>query len=90
MAAPKSSKAVGAERKKVSAATAKKYSLERERQMAVIEALSQSTPGAFAKKAQILLTLRWSKADWPARGSILRTVNWLLRLEQHRSTAPLD
>ena len=44
-----------------------------------------SPPGGFLDKAQTLLTRDWSKATWRSRESILRTVDWLLRMEQqHR------
>jgi hypothetical protein len=40
-----------------------------------------SRPAGFVRKAETLLTSGWSKATWRSRESILRTVDWLLRME---------
>jgi hypothetical protein len=88
-AVAESARGVVAAHRNVSAAKAREFSLERERHLAVIQAriINGHDPGVFAKKAQTLLTMSWSKADWPARKSILRTVHWLLRLERHSKTS---
>jgi hypothetical protein len=60
---------------------------QREQRMAEINALLRQrvVAGSFVDKAQTLLTNSWSKATWRSRASILRTVDWLLHLEQaHR------
>jgi hypothetical protein len=55
----------------------------RMRQIAAIRA-DRSTTTGFADKAQTLLTRDWAKASWRSRSQILRTVDWLLRLERTR------
>ncbi len=45
--------------------------------------------GASSKlidNAQQLLTRWWSTADWKSRGELLKTAEWLVRLETRRST----
>ena len=43
-----------------------------------------AAPGSFSDKAKTLLTNGWSRSSWKAREDILRTVDWLLRLEHRR------
>ena len=37
-------------------------------------------------KAQELLTRWWSRADWSGRAELLKAAEWLIRLEQRRSS----
>ena len=47
-------------------------------------------PGSFVEKAITLLTYDWSRATWRSRDGILRTVDWLLRMERvRRSRLPV-
>jgi len=39
---------------------------------------------AFVANAHQLLTRWWSRSSWSARAELLRNVEWLVRLEQHR------
>jgi hypothetical protein len=39
---------------------------------------------AFVANAHQLLTRWWARSDWSARAELLRNVEWLVRLEQHR------
>jgi hypothetical protein len=57
---------------------------QRERKMAEIGSLRRQdhAPGSFVDKAEALLTSTWSKATWRSRENILRTVDWLLHMEQ--------
>ena len=66
------------------AARARAITLHRERSMNEIVCLRRQglVSGVFIGKAQRLLTQSWSKATWRGRESILRTVDWLLRMEQ--------
>jgi hypothetical protein len=47
-----------------------------------------STPSAFIKKAETLLTRYWARADWQAREEILRTVRWLLSTARLEAVKP--
>jgi hypothetical protein len=62
--------------------------MQRERAMADLRSLDcqNPAPGSFVNKAQTLLTLGWSKANWRSRASIIRTVGWLLHLEHAHRT----
>jgi len=57
---------------------------QRESRLSEIESLRCSgvAPKSFVDKAQTLLTHRWSKATWRSRERLLRTVDWLLRMER--------
>jgi hypothetical protein len=57
-----------------------------------IESLRRSglAPKSFVDKAQTLLTQRWSRATWRSREQLLRTVDWLLRMERLRRRTPAD
>jgi hypothetical protein len=59
---------------------------QRESRLSEIESLRRSglAPETFVDKAQTLLTQRWSKATWRSRERLLRTVDWLLRMERMR------
>jgi len=56
----------------------------RERSMDEITSLRRHglVSGVFIDKAYVLLTHSWSKATWRERESILRSVDWLLQVEQ--------
>ena len=71
------------------AARAQAIAGEREKQMRDIAGLraGSSTSIGFADKAQTLLTRDWVKATWRSREGILRTVDWLLRVERTRRRA---
>lgn len=38
----------------------------------------------FTTNAEKLLTRWWAAANWSARAELLKTADWLLRVEQHR------
>jgi hypothetical protein len=59
--------------------------------MLQIAVLRRSGQGSnFTDNAEQLLTRWWSKASWTARGELLKTVEWLLHVENRRSdTGPL-
>jgi hypothetical protein len=60
----------------------------RERLMLNLAAARISGQGSqFSANAEELLTRWWAKASWHQRREILRTVDWLLRLETHRNPA---
>jgi len=53
--------------------------------MLQIAALQRSGQGSkFTDNAEQLLTRWWSTASWTARGELLKTVDWLLRVENRR------
>jgi hypothetical protein len=39
----------------------------------------------FIANAEQLLTRWWAAANWKSRGELLKTADWLLRVEQHRA-----
>jgi hypothetical protein len=39
---------------------------------------------AFVANAHQLLTRWWARSNWSTRAELLRNVEWLVRLEQHR------
>lgn len=54
-----------------------------------ISAMRAGAPAemGFVEKALQLLTRDWSLATWRSRADILRTVDWLLRMERARRRA---
>jgi len=64
---------------------------QRERKMTeIIELRAGIGPGTFTDKAETLLTRFWSKATWRSREGILRTADWLLRMERKRRSGATD
>jgi hypothetical protein len=63
---------------------------QRGSRLSEIESLRRDglAPASFVDKAQTLLTQEWSKATWRSREQLLRTVDWLLRMERTRRNAP--
>jgi hypothetical protein len=63
---------------------------ERDRQIAEIEKLRGQGQGTASGlgKAYALLTRFWSRANWNAREEIIRTLAWLLRLDQIAAGVP--
>ena len=46
-------------------------------------------PSARAvETARLLLTRSWAKANWRAREQLLKSANWLIRLEHNREVQP--
>ena len=39
----------------------------------------------FIANAEQLLTRWWAAANWKSRNELLKTADWLLRVEQHRA-----
>jgi hypothetical protein len=39
----------------------------------------------FVANAEQLLTRWWGAANWKERNELLKTADWLLRVEQHRA-----
>ena len=39
----------------------------------------------FVANAEQLLTRWWAAANWKSRNELLKTADWLLRVEQHRA-----
>jgi hypothetical protein len=62
---------------------------DRERKMTEITALRdrEGRPDSFVGKAESLLTRSWSRSNWRSRESILRTVDWLLRMDRQQRLA---
>jgi hypothetical protein len=52
--------------------------------MLEIAALRKANASKFAANAEQLLTRWWSSANWVARGELLKTADWLIRLEKRR------
>jgi len=51
--------------------------------MLQIAALQRSGQGSkFTANAEQLLTRWWAAASWSARGDLLKTADWLLRVEK--------
>jgi len=76
-------------RPKVSYATrASSIASQRESRLSEIESLRRGSPvtESFVDKAETLLTQRWSRANWRSREQLLRTVDWLLRMERVRQS----
>lgn len=49
-------------------------------------------PGNPAKPietAQVLLTRWWGRANWKSRERLIRTAEWLIRLERNRGMQPI-
>jgi hypothetical protein len=63
-----------------------KAALQRERLLTEIQILSEQETSqvVFAHKARVLLRTAWFKATSSGKQDILRTVDWMLRLEQKR------
>jgi hypothetical protein len=58
----------------------------REKLMLEIAMLQQSGQNSrFIANAEQLLTRWWAAANWKSRGELLKTADWLLRVEQHRA-----
>jgi hypothetical protein len=51
-------------------------------QIAALHRLGQSSK--FTANAEQLLTRWWAAANWSARGELLKTADWLLRVEKRR------
>jgi len=68
------------------AARVSSIAFERESRLSETESLRRGglLPESFVDKAETLLTQRWSKATWRSREQLLRTVDWLLRMERMR------
>jgi len=61
---------------------------QRERLIADIAALrDRGASSRFVDNAQQLLTRWWSTANWNGREELLRTADWLVRLEHRQSQA---
>jgi hypothetical protein len=52
-------------------------------EIALLQRSGQSSK--FIANAEQLLTRWWAAATWKSRGELLRTADWLLRVEQHRA-----
>lgn len=58
----------------------------RRRLMLEIALLQKSGQGSrFVANAEQLLTRWWGAANWKERNELLKTADWLLRVEQHRA-----
>ena len=65
---------------------AKAILAQRDRLIADIAALRGRGPSSkFVDNAQQLLTRWWSTANWDGREELLRSADWLVRLEQRQS-----
>jgi hypothetical protein len=51
---------------------------QRDEQITEITMLRTRGPSSFLRKAEMLLTRYWARANWQGREEILRTVRWLL------------
>jgi hypothetical protein len=61
---------------------------QRERLIADIAALRRlGASSKFVDNAQQLLTRWWATANWNGREELLRTADWLVRLEHRRALA---
>jgi hypothetical protein len=59
---------------------------QRERLVADVRLLrDRGGNSKFIENAQQLLTRWWSPASWKAREELLKTADWLVRLEKHRT-----
>jgi hypothetical protein len=59
---------------------------QRDRLIADIAALrARGGSSKFVDNAQQLLTRWWSRANWDGREELLRSADWLVRLEQRQS-----
>jgi hypothetical protein len=54
--------------------------------MAEVTKLRHSEASKLTENAQQLLTRWWSTANWNGREDLLRSVDWLIRLEKKRRT----
>ena len=52
-------------------------------EIALLQRSGQSSK--FIANAEQLLTRWWAAANWKARSELLKTADWLLRVEQHRA-----
>jgi hypothetical protein len=57
---------------------------QRERLVAEVARLRGDEDSQFVENAQQLLTRWWSTASWNARAELLKSANWLIRLEKGR------
>jgi len=59
---------------------------ERERLVAeMMQLRDQGQASKFIGNAQVLLTRLWSPASWDARDELLKSADWLIRLERRGS-----
>jgi hypothetical protein len=52
-------------------------------EIAILQEAGQNS--RFIANAEQLLTRWWAAANWKSRGELLKTADWLLRVEQHRA-----
>ncbi|MEA2877384.1 MAG: hypothetical protein QOF14_2580 [Hyphomicrobiales bacterium] len=68
-------------KRQAAAALARRTELMRE--IAILQEAGQNS--RFIANAEQLLTRWWAAANWKSRGELLKTADWLLRVEQHRA-----
>jgi hypothetical protein len=77
----------GRPRRQVSRAKSEQIRTQRARLVVQLTALCEQhgvSSSSLLARAQQLLTRWWSPADWVGREKLLKTAEWLIRLEQRR------
>jgi hypothetical protein len=58
--------------------------VQRDRLIALVKALRGNHASKLTENAQQLLTRWWCTANWSARRDLLKSAEWLVRLEKNR------
>jgi hypothetical protein len=77
----KEPEAVQPPKRQAAAVLARRTALMHE--IATLQAAGQNS--RFIANAEQLLTRWWAAANWKSRGELLKTADWLLRVDRHRA-----